>query len=126
MVCVKTAGGCSGKQAPCDCGACFKCLHAQVENPRHGDVLDEQIMVAARKAIDECPAVSHLSSKIMHVVAKVSPVLTSVFSKHNVQRSFEIPGVCPLDPLRALDQVAEDIPEQLREQLLGVIFTLAD
>lgn len=128
MVCVKTAGGCSGSQAPCDCGACFKCLHAQVKNPRHGDVLDEQVMIAAQRAIDACPAVSHLRSKILHVVAKVSPVLASVFSKHNVQKAFEIPGVYPLDPMRVLNQFAgiQDIPDSLRDHLLSVIHTLAD
>jgi hypothetical protein len=127
-VCVKTAGGCSGSQAPCDCGACFKCLHSQVKSPRHGDVLDEQLMVTARRAIDACPAVSHLKSRILHVVAKVSPVLTSVFSKHNVQKSFEIPGVYPLYPLRVLSQFAgiKDISDQLRDQLLIIIHTLAD
>jgi hypothetical protein len=128
MVSVKTAGGCSGSQAPCDCGACFKCMHAQVKNPRHGDVLDEQIVLAARRAIDACPAVAHLKSRILHVVAKVSPVLASVFSKHNVQKSCEIPGVYPLDPLRVLSQFAgfENIPDHLRDELLIVIHTLAD
>jgi hypothetical protein len=85
-------------------------------------------MVTARRAIDACPAVSHLKSRILHVVAKVSPVLTSVFSKHNVQKSFEIPEVYPLDPLRVLSQFAgiKDIPDQLRDQLLITIHTLAD
>ena len=101
---MKTAGGCSGGQAPCDCGGCHKCLHAQSKNPRAGDVLDEQVIFAAKAAIDKCPAVSHLEAKILHVVAQLSPVLTSVYSKRNVQRSFEISGVWPLDPLRVLEQ----------------------
>jgi hypothetical protein len=128
IVFAKTAGGCSGRQAACDCGACFKCLHAQVKNPRQGDVLDEAVMAAARRAIDACPAVSQWKSRILHVVARVYPVLASVFSKHNVQRSFEIPGVYPLDPLIVLSQCEgfENMPESLRDHLLSIISTAAD
>jgi hypothetical protein len=129
---MKTGGGCSGTQNPCDCGVCFKSIHAQSRNPRPGNVPDELVIAAAKRAIEGCerlnpPAFAQLKKQILHLVATEQPILADVFSKHNILRSFSIPGVWPLDPLCVLRQWKgfEAMPSGLPDKLLSIATTLA-